>query len=242
MSRPEFVIGNLQRTEGRLLPTSVVRQIRARLLQSGFVLLPSDTCYSLGALAIDKNSRHNVNAILDRKLGPISLAFGNYLQVRQLVEVNSAIDLLLERFTPGPITIVCKAKESVPDDFLLHTIGSTDRTIGVRIPDSSVERDIAASTEHPLMTVAVRDFETGEAIQDFERAQEIVSIGIEQRLKGANWAAIEADNDFHPFHSTVIRISGAEKVDLLRKGDEGSAEEILDFIKKHLGWEIEDLT
>jgi L-threonylcarbamoyladenylate synthase len=242
MSRPQFEISRMQRTEGRSLPTSIVRQVRDMLLQGGFVLLPSDTCYSLGALAIDKNSRNNVNAILDRKLGPISLAFGNYPQVQQFIKVNEAIDLLLERFTPGPITIVCKAKEVVPEDFLLHTIGSSDRTIGVRIPDSSIERDIAASTEYLLMTVAVRDFETGEAIQDFERAQEIVSLGIDERLKGANWAAIEGDDDFHPFHSTVIRVSGVNKVDLLRKGDQDKAEEIVDFIKGVLGWTIVDMT
>jgi L-threonylcarbamoyladenylate synthase len=132
---------------------------------------------------------------------------------------------------------VCKAKEAVPDDFLMNVIGSSDRTIGVRIPDSSIERDLAASTQSPLMTVAVRDLNTGEAIQQFEQAVEVVKSGIE-RLGGAEWAAIEGEN-FYASHSTVIRV-GVDKVELLRKGDEGPTEEILDFIRGIPGWAIED--
>jgi L-threonylcarbamoyladenylate synthase len=245
MSDPQPYINKNRRTDGWSLPTSVIQQVQSTLLHWGYVLLPSDTCYSLGALPIDKSVRNKVNAILGRKDEPISLAFSSYLQVQRFVEMNNTIAMLLERFTPGPITIVCKANADVPKEFTLHTIGSTDGTIGVRIPDSSIERDIAASTKYPLMSIAVRDIETGEAIQDFKRAQDIVSLGID-KAGGAGWAAIEGDPErdseaFHASHSTVIRVVGLNKVELIREGHIAFTD-IQEAIKTLSTWAVSEWT
>src|SRR5215510_7639463 len=156
MSDPKFVINNRRRTSGRNLPTSVVQEVRNRLLRGGFVLLPSDTCYSLSTIAKDEHARDNVNYVLGRGNDPVSIAFSSYRHVREWVRMDEATAALLEHFTPGPITLVCKARDEVSDEFLQYVIGSPDRTIGVRIPDSRIERDIAACTEYLLMTVAVR--------------------------------------------------------------------------------------
>jgi L-threonylcarbamoyladenylate synthase len=240
MSEPLFLINNWQRTVGGSLPTSVVQKLRDSLMHRGFVLLPSDTCYSLGTLAFDESSRRQVNAILGRKDEPISLAFSSYFQVQQLVKMGDTTAVLLERFTPGPITIVCEAKDDVSKEFLEDTIGSVDRTIGVRIPDSWVERDVAGCSEYQLMTVAVRDLDTKEPIQDFKRALEIVDLGIE-RLGGAAWAAIERNTLFHGLHSTVVRIGGSDKVELLRKGDIPFTD-IREAVKSLSGYTLEDWT
>jgi L-threonylcarbamoyladenylate synthase len=239
MSSPQFVIDNVIRTDGGSLPTSVIQKVGTRLLQWGFVLLPSDTCYSLGALAIDESVRNKVIAILGRNNEPISLAFSNYQHVQRFVEMNNTIAMLLERFTPGPITIVCKAKTNVPQEFLSRTVGSTDGTIGVRIPDSFIEREVTASTKYPLMTIAVRDFETGEAIQDFKKALDIISLGTD-RAGGAGWAAVEG-GPFYASHSTVIRVVDLNKVELIREGDIPFTD-ILEAIKTLSGWAVEDWT
>lgn len=233
MSRPDFVINKAQRTSGGALEMSVLEKVGGKLLSGGFVLLPSDTCYSLGALPINEDTRKNVDAILDRHLGPISLAFGSYPQVEQFMAENAMVALLIKHFTPGPITIVCKAKDAVPEYFLRNTIGSLDRTIGVRIPDSLAERDIAAGTQFPLMTVAVRENER--EVRDFQRALELVRLGTE-KLGGADWAAIEANAVFRESHSTVIRVSGLDKVSLIREGEIPFAkiEEYINIQGKHL--------
>lgn len=217
MSKPDFIIDSMQRTYGGALPTSIVQQVRSKLMRRGFILLPSDTCYSLGALAIDEGTRKTIDTVLNRKEEPVSLAFSSYLQVQRLVEVGNMTALLFERFTPGPITIVCKAKNNVSREFVEQALGSLDGTIGVRISDSFTEREVAACTHEPVMSVAVRDLQTGEPVQDFGKALEIVSSGVE-RLGGAGWAAIKGDA-FYGLHSTIIRVRESNKVELLREGD-----------------------
>lgn len=217
MSKPDFIIDRWKRTDGGALPTSIVQQIRSQLMRRGFVLLPSDTCYSLGALAIDEATRKNINIVLRREEEPISLGFSSYLQVQRFVKVGDTAALLFERFTPGPITIVCKAKNNVSKEFVEQALGSFDRTIGVRISDSFIEREVAACAYEPVMTVAVRDLRTKEPIQDFGKALEIVTSGIE-RLGDVGWGAIEGEA-FYGLHSTVIRVGDSNKVELLREGD-----------------------
>ncbi|MBV9762374.1 MAG: Sua5/YciO/YrdC/YwlC family protein [Acidobacteriaceae bacterium] len=186
-------------------------------MSGGLVLLPSDTCYCLAVLAVDEAARRHVNAILNRPDDPVSIACSSYLQVHRLVEVDHIVSLLLEHFTPGPITVVCAAKPEISTYFLERAIGSFDQSIGIRIPDSFIERDIAANTEYAQMTVAIRDLNTGEPVQEFERACEIVGTGIE-RAGPTGWGAIEADG-FYSTHSTVVRVGGPQKVTLLREGD-----------------------
>ena len=217
MCNPDFIYDTMYRTDAGALPTSLVQRVRSKLLRRGFVLLPSDTCYSLGALALDEGTRKNVNTILSRQDDPISVAFSSYLQVERMVEVSNSTALLFERFTPGPITIVTKANQSVSEEFTAKALGSHDRTIGVRLPDSFIEREIAGSTQFPLMSVAIRDSVTGEPIQDFQKAIQKVKHGIE-KLGGAGWLAIEGEH-FYALHSTIIRSSELNRVELLREGD-----------------------
>lgn len=236
MSEPKFVINKKRRTNGRNLPTSIIQEVRNKLLHGGFVLLPSDTCYSLGTIAKDEDARNKVNFVLGRGDDPVSIAFSSYRHVRQFVEMNEAVAALLEEFTPGPITIVCKAKKEISDEFLERVIGSRDRTIGVRIPDSRIERDIAGCTDHLLMTVAVRDPATEMAIQDFEMACEIVKFGMGD-LEKVGWGAIEG-NKFYGEHSTVVRMKGGNEVELLRQGDI-PFKDIQETINNPSGWALE---
>jgi L-threonylcarbamoyladenylate synthase len=134
------------------------------------------------------------------------------------LDIDHITAVLLEKFTPGPITIVCHANSKLPIEFTTKTIGARDRTIGVRIPDSIVERDVASCTNYVNTTVAVRYPKDGTIVQNFEQAIEIISNRIEL-LGNTPWAAIEGGN-FCCNHSTVVQVTDdVEKIKLIREGD-----------------------
>jgi L-threonylcarbamoyladenylate synthase len=218
MSKPKFIIDKKRQSDDRSLPASMIKKVKDKLLGGGFVLLPSDTCYSLGILALNEDARNKVNYVLGRRNEPTSVAFHNHQHVSQWMKMDRPVVALLEQFTPGPITIVCKAKDEIPDEFLERVIGSPDRTIGVRVPNSRIERQIGGCTEHLLMTVAVRDIETEGAVRDFQKACEIVKFGMGE-LDSVGWGAIEGSGKFYPSHSTVVRVGGIKGVELIRDGN-----------------------
>ncbi|OGU33915.1 MAG: hypothetical protein A2068_09680 [Ignavibacteria bacterium GWB2_35_6b] len=214
---PRFKITLSDRTLGNGLSTFHLQQIRSILLDRGMVLLPSDTCYALAAIPGDKEVYKLINKILNRGKLPMSLAFPNFERVQYYVKVNVIVANLIEVFTPGPITVVCKPlSENVREKKVKDVINSTDGTIGVRISDSHIEREVAGCSFFPITTAAVRD-ENGNVVQDFNKAIEIVTNGT-QKNKFTNWAVIEGNN-FLSQHSTVVRVDySSNEVIILRKG------------------------
>jgi L-threonylcarbamoyladenylate synthase len=223
MSAPDFIIDRTQRTRAGALPTAAIQQIRRTLTGGGCVVVPSDTCYSLGVMAASRNAHEQINAILNRKKMPISLAFPSLLTIQQFVEVDLVSAILLERYTPGPITVVCKAYDTIPAEFLSHTIASPRGTVGVRIPDSWIERDVAACIPRPLTTVAVREPDDA-AVRHFQRAVELVEAGMRRVGRPIPWGAVEGDVDgdgFYAHHSTVVEAvtGGPRRLHVWREGD-----------------------
>lgn len=220
MSKPDFIITLSERTPGGSLRTSNLRRVRSKLMHQGFVVLPSDTCYSLAAYAAVDDTHKNINKILSRGNEPISLCAANFEEVLKWIDgSNYAALALLENFTPGPITVVCAPSESIRQHsrFFQNTIGDTKGEIGIRISDSVVERDVSATNENYLITTtAIRDPQTKRAVTDFGSALEIVEKGI-AAFGGAGWGAIEGAS-FAKAHSTVVRASRDGTVHLIREG------------------------
>jgi len=219
MSKPNLIIKRSDRTRTGALPTSRLQRIKGSLLGHGFILLPSDTCYSVAALAIDRRVQSNVNNLLSRSKEPISLSFPNIVRVENFVYLNPISASLLERFTPGPITVVCNARAEVPIELTSQIVGSSDRTIGVRISDSFIERDVASCIQYPITTVAVRDPADNSVVKNFEQAIEIVEKGM-RNLENIIWGAAVEGEEFYANQSTVVHVTNdAEKLKLLREGD-----------------------
>lgn len=220
MNKPVCIIKSLERTRNGSLFTSTIQQIRGILLARGFILLPSDTCYSIAALAIDKKVYTTINTLLNRKVEPFSLAFPNLSKVEEFVYLNAVSASLLETFTPGSLTIICNARQEVAIELTSEVLGFDNRTIGVRIPDSIIERDVASCTEYPITTVAIRDPKDNKVVTNFEQAMEIVTKGTENLENATIWGAIIEDGEFSAAHSTVVRVyDGDERLKLLREGD-----------------------
>jgi L-threonylcarbamoyladenylate synthase len=213
MPKPVHVVSLEDRTRTGSLRSRDISLIRAALLRGGFVLLPSDTCYSLAMIPQDKGRRDIINGILDRPENwPMSIAFPSINVARRFVKLSLVAMQLLEVFTPGPITVICDA-DSDPDTLRFVR----DDTIGVRIPESPIEREIAGCTDYPVTTVAVRDRE-GIPVRNFDRALDQVDIGT-HFVAAPGWYAIQGDDDsFFSDHSTVVRVAGAE-VSTMREGD-----------------------
>lgn len=222
MGEPAFVISKDERTRGGSLPGRALSRVADLLARGGYALLPSDTCYSLAALPPDSDdARSRINRALGRPDIPISLAFPSLTSTRQWIARDPVATSILQNFCPGPITVICAALHEevvIPRPFLEKAIRVLDRTIGVRIPDSIIERDVAACTEFPITTVAVRTEGYKDIIQDFRDALQVVGSGIDA-IGGTEWCAIEGQ-EFYALNSTIIRVPGHNSaVDKVRDGD-----------------------
>lgn len=208
MHEPSLVIRSDDRdAQGNLRPEHL-EEINRTLRAPGFVLLPSDTAYSIAAWLDTAQIRDNINMMLNRGDDPISLAFPSLNLVREWTEPNRIAEVLFERFTPGPITVVCRASRHIPAEVAEEAWRSQNRTIGVRIPNSAEEWQVAEAGRTPITTVAVRDLASNDPVTSFTRAVEIVQAGM-KAIGGAPWCAIEGEIRYSDT-SSVVEIIGED--------------------------------
>lgn len=95
------------------------------------VVYPTETVYGLGGDALDPDAVGRVFAAKGRdRDDPISLAVPDVETALEYVTVTDWERRFMDRFLPGPVTVVCERRDPVPD---VLTAG-LDR-VGVRIPD-----------------------------------------------------------------------------------------------------------
>lgn len=109
--------------------------------RGGLVAVPTETVYGLAGNGLDENAVHEIYEVKGRPaVKPLSLMVPDRGAMKEYCEdVPEQAEYLAERFWPGPLTIVLKAKELVPE---IVRAGGT--TVGLRCPD------------HPLTLEALR--------------------------------------------------------------------------------------
>ena len=162
-------------TFGDSLAMADIRAIRTTLSYGGLCVLPSDTGYSLAALPFSRTAVTNLRAILDRPSEPISLAFGSFRQIERYMHLTAEDERIIDHHCPGPVTLVCVIRNQPNENFAekLSTVISADGTVGIRLPDSPVERQICIEIDRPITTAAIR-YPNQHIVQKFDDAFQIV--------------------------------------------------------------------
>lgn len=114
----------------------------AEIIKSGgLVAVPTETVYGLAANGLDERAVREVYEVKGRPaVKPLSLMVPDKSAMADYCEaVPEAAEYLAERFWPGPLTIVLKAKPNVP-----AIVRAGGETVGLRCPD------------HPLTLEALR--------------------------------------------------------------------------------------
>jgi L-threonylcarbamoyladenylate synthase len=100
----------------------------------GLVVYPTETVYGVGADALEADA---VESVFDAKRRerdkPLSFAFPDAESARDHLRVGDTERAFMDAFLPGPVTVVCEKRDTVPDVLT----GGRDR-VGVRVPDQDV--------------------------------------------------------------------------------------------------------
>jgi len=117
------------------------------LCKGDVVALPTDTFYGL---AVDPVNLHAVEQIYQiktrQKSKPLSLLIASLAQAYELArETDPLLDMLAERFWPGPLTIIVKAGSKLP----LRSTANTGN-VALRVPDAAIPRAVVMRFGLPI--------------------------------------------------------------------------------------------
>jgi L-threonylcarbamoyladenylate synthase len=125
----------------------VIAEAGALLRAGGLVIFPTETVYGLGASGLDAEALAGVYRVKERppEKGLI-LAVAAPEHVTQVArEVGPLALALMERFFPGPLTLVLPARDHVP---AIVTAGGA--TVAVRMPDHPVALALIRACGSPV--------------------------------------------------------------------------------------------
>ena len=112
--------------------------IRDSIREGGLVAFPTETVYGLGADALNAEAAAKIYAAKGRPSdNPLIVHIHDISQVYEIAEeVPDEAKAVMEKFWPGPLTIILNKKSCVPDG----TTGGL-HTVAIRMPSHPIARD-----------------------------------------------------------------------------------------------------
>jgi len=177
-----------------------------KLLRAGEVVaLPTETVYGLAADALNADAVAKIFEAKERpRFDPLIVHLPNRNALAEIAIVESPIaSQLIEKFWPGPLTIVFRKCDVVPD---IVTAGL--ETVAVRMSAHPVFREIVSALNRPLAAPSANRFghvspTTGQHVLD--------------ELDGRIPLIVDGGATEHGIESTIVRIVDGV-IEVLRRG------------------------
>lgn len=178
----------------------------AVLEAGGVIAYPTDTYYGIGCDLFNKKAIERIYRLKARPRNkPLSFICPDLSDVSRYAKVSNVAFALMKRLTPGPYTFVLEATSLVPKMML-----SRQKTVGIRVPDSSIAQGLVRGLGHPLISTSASTQE-GEVLVDPREIQDILGHDLDIVID----AGLQLDEP-----STVLDLTGDEPVVLrMGKGD-----------------------
>ena len=115
----------------------------------GIVIFPTETVYGIGTNGLDENAIRKLYEVKQRPLNkPISLLVNNIEMVEKIAKNITEVEYkLMERFFPGPLTIILEKRDIIPD-----ILTSNTNTIGIRMPSGEIAKKLIEFAGVPIAT------------------------------------------------------------------------------------------
>jgi translation factor SUA5 len=128
----------------------IIGRAVAVLQRDGLVVYPTDTVYGLGGDSLSEEAVLRVYEAKGRPLGqPISVAVSDREMIYCIARVSADAESLIERFLPGPMTLVLPAKSVLPPLLMAGT-----GRIGIRIPDQDLALSLIRAFDSPITSTS----------------------------------------------------------------------------------------
>ena len=177
------------------------------LQNGGLIIYPTDTVYALGCDIYNKIALERIAKIKGVKLKNANfsiICFDLSNLSKYAKQISSRTFKLLKRIFPGPFTIILKGTNKIPKIF------SNKKTVGIRIPDNNIIREISKKFRNPIISTSIIDddfiieYPTDPELI-FEKYKDLVDIVID----GGYGMNVE---------STVVDCTNEDSYKIIRKG------------------------
>ena len=125
----------------------LLKKAKEALDNHGVIAFPTETVMGLGVYFDDFEAYNKLNRVKERPEDkPYSMMLKSPKEIEKYAYVDKKTLQIINKFMPGPITLLLKAKDNLPE-WVTHGSG----IIGIRVPDHDVSLALLNAVEKPLL-------------------------------------------------------------------------------------------
>ena len=123
------------------------------LKDGGIIIYPTDTVYAIGCDALNVRAVERICRIknINPQKANLSIICYDLSNLSQYVKVCNSHFKLMKKNLPGPFTFILPTNSNLPK------IYKNRKTVGIRVPDNNIIREIVRVLGNPVLTTSVRD-------------------------------------------------------------------------------------
>jgi len=183
-----------------------IDKVVSLLKKGGLIIYPTDTVYGLGCDITNSKALEKIARLKNIKLAKANLSFicNDLSHLSDYVkQIDTPTYKVLKRALPGAYTFILPGNNNLPRAF------KNKKTVGIRIPDNNIIREIVKQLGNPIISTSIRDEDdvieyTSDPELIFEKWQNIVDVVIDGGYGGNQ-------------PSTVIDLS-KDEIEIVREG------------------------
>ncbi len=193
----------------------------ASLIDGGSIIIfPTDTVYGIGCDPLNDDSVLKLFKIKNRPLDKhLPILTDNILHLSHLVEVTEKAKILINRFWPGPLTLILKLKKNGS----LTSRYAFDDTIAIRIPDNKCTINLIHLTENKLLVGTSANLSNHSPLTNLKdlnscnlQGYDAVIEGGKEGEAGKEQTSLTANNS--SYISTIVDLVENNNLKIIREG------------------------
>ena len=177
------------------------------LENGGIIIYPTDTVYGIGCDIYNQKGIERIAKIKGEKPEKANFSFICY-DISHVSEFTKPVDndifKMMKKNLPGPFTFILQANNKVPKFFK-----SKKNTVGIRIPDNDIIREIVKELGHPILTTSLKD---DDEIIEYTTDPELIN----EKFKNTVDLIIDGGYGGN-IASTVVDCTGSD-IEIIREG------------------------
>jgi tRNA threonylcarbamoyl adenosine modification protein (Sua5/YciO/YrdC/YwlC family) len=132
-----------------------IEQVAEVLRKGGLIIYPTDTVYGLGCDITNHRAIEAICRIRNIKPEKANFSFICYdlSHISDYIKtIDNATFRVVKKALPGPFTFIFNANNNVP-----KLLSSNKKTVGIRVPDNNIARDIVKALGNPILSSSIKD-------------------------------------------------------------------------------------
>jgi len=185
---------------------AAIKKVVEVLRNGGLVIYPTDTVYGIGCDITNSRALERLAKLKDIKLEKANFSFvcSSLSNLSDYVrQIDTSTFKILKRALPGPYTFILPGNNDLPKEF------RKKKTVGIRVPDNNIARQIVEVLGNPIVSSSIHD------------EDEVIEYSTDPELifeKWQNKVDLVIDGGYgENVPSTIIDLTGYEPV-VVREG------------------------